>query len=56
MNFEIIPNGLSTYLGYEATVIDGIALAAPNVIDTSPIDTNNTVFFDAITFGVNLSF
>ena len=56
VNFEIIPNGLSTYLGYEATVIDGIALAAPNVIDTSPIDTNNTVFFDAITFGVNLSF
>ncbi len=57
VNFEIIPNGLSSYIGYEATVIDGIALSTENFLNTGPlIDTNNTVFFQAITFGINLSY
>lgn len=56
VHFEIIPDGLSSYIGYEATAIDGIALSAENIFNTGTIDTNNTVFFQAITFGVNLSY
>jgi len=59
LNFEILPNSLSTFIGYEATVIDGIALSQANVGNVAnifPIDTNNTVFFQAITFGANLSY
>lgn len=56
VHFEIIPNGLSSYVGYEATVIDGITLSAENIFNPGRLDTNNTVFFQAITFGVNLSY
>lgn len=58
VNVEIIPNCLSTYLGYEATVIDGIALSAANLdpANTIRIDTRNTVFFQAITFGATMNF
>ena len=56
LNFEIIPNSFSTFVGYEATVIDGIALSSANVANFVPIDTNNTVFFHAITFGAKLSY
>ena len=57
LNFEIIPNSFSTFVGYEATVIDGIALSSANVANAIlPIDTNNTVFFHAITFGAQLSY
>ena len=59
VNFQIVPNCLSTFIGYEASVIDGIALSAANVADqnfTSGIDTNNTLFFQAVTFGVNLTY
>ena len=56
LNFEIIPNSFATFVGYEATVIDGIALASANVANINPIDTNNTVFFHAITFGAKLSY
>ena len=56
LNFEIVPNSFSTFVGYEATVIDGIALASANVANIPPIDTNNTTFFHAITFGATLSY
>ena len=53
VNFRVIPNsGFTTFIGYEATAIDGIALAAANAAPLATgIDTNNTVFFQAITFG-----
>ena len=58
VNFQVLPNCFSTYIGYEATVIDGIALAAANVdpINTIRIDTKNTLFFQAITFGANFTY
>lgn len=56
VHFEILPNSLGTFLGYEATWIDGIALTSANVANVGGIDTNNTIFFQAVTFGVNLSY
>ncbi len=56
VNVELLQNCISTYLGYEATVIDGIALSSQNLTNLGRIDTNNTLFFQAITFGVNLSY
>ena len=57
VNFQVIPNCFTTFIGYEATVIDGIALAAANVAQpTTGIDTNNTVFFQAVTFGAKLTY
>ena len=56
VHFEILPNSLGTFVGYEATWIDGIALTSANIENVGGIDTNNTIFFQAVTFGVNLSF
>jgi len=58
VNFEIIPNVMSTFIGYEATVIDGIALSAANIdqANTIRIDTSNTLFFQAITFGATMTY
>ncbi len=49
---------VSTYVGYEATWIDGIALAPPAFLSdgTSGVDTANTLFFHAITFGLRMNF
>ena len=55
---DIVPNCVATYVGYEATWIDGIALApaqALTVGDTS-VQTANTPFFNAATFGVKLTY
>ena len=58
VNFQILPNCFTTFIGYEATAIDGIALSAANVnpATTIRIDTNNTVFFQAITFGAQFTY
>jgi phage tail protein X len=56
LHFEILPSCLASYVGYEATWIDGIALSSANVANPTGIDTANTVFFHAVTFGVNLSY
>ncbi len=54
---DFIPDAVSGYVGYEATWIDGIALApaqlvaAPGVVDTA-----NTLFYQAVTFGVQMQF
>lgn len=56
LHFEIIPNSLASFIGYEATWIDGIALSSANVSNFGSIDTGNTVFFQAVTFGLNLSY
>lgn len=46
--------GCSCFAGYEATWIDGIALAPPSFLttDTGEVETANTLFFHAITFGM----
>ena len=55
--FDLIPDTVSGYVGYEATWIDGIALA-PAQLTTLPgtVDTANTLFYQAINFGVRMKF
>ena len=45
--------GCSVFAGYEGTWIDGVALAPPSFLtqDTGEVETANTLFFHAITFG-----
>jgi len=55
---DLYGDAVSTYVGYEATWIDGVALAPPAFLSdgTSGVDTANTLFFHAITFGLRMSF
>lgn len=55
--FDVVPDSIAGYVGYEATWIDGIALA-PAQLTAAPltVDTANTVFFQAFTFGVKMQF
>ncbi|MFT5302846.1 MAG: hypothetical protein ACI87E_004030 [Mariniblastus sp.] len=54
---DIVPNAMSTYVGYEATWIDGLAVAPDQILNTSGgIETANTPFFHAVTFGLNFSY
>lgn len=56
--FDIVPNCVSCYGGYEATWIDGIALAPAQILTTTvppSIDTSNTMFFQAVTFGLRFT-
>ena len=45
--------GCSCYVGYEGTWIDGVALAPPSFFtpDSGEVETANTLFFHAVTFG-----
>lgn len=55
LSLDLLPNCVSGYVGYEATWIDGIALIPANVnLVGGTIDTNNTAFFEAVTFGVQI--
>lgn len=55
VSVDLIPNSVSSYVGYEATWIDGIAHSTANAISTGPgIDTTNTSFFHAVAFGVQI--
>ena len=57
VHFDLIPNCLSAYAGYEATWIDGIALAPANVGNLGPaVITQNTSFWHAITFGAHMNY
>ena len=55
---DLYEDSISTYVGYEATWIDGIALAPAAFLNdgTSGVDTANTLFFHAITFGLRMNF
>ena len=56
---DIVPNCCSAYFGYEATWIDGIALAPAQLLmptGTTGVETANTPFFQAVTFGLNFTF
>ena len=52
--FDIVPGCVSTHIGYEATWLDGIALAPTqfNTNTTGEVVTANTPFFQGITFGI----
>ena len=55
--FDIVPDSVAGYVGYEATWIDGIALAPAQLVNTSGgVDTANTLFYQAITFGMRMQF
>ena len=49
---DLAPN-MSVFAGYEGTWIDGVALAPPSFFtpDSGEVETANTLFFHAITFG-----
>ena len=55
--FDVVPDAVSCYVGYEATWIDGIALA-PAQLFAAPdtVDTANTLFFQAVNFGIRMKF
>jgi hypothetical protein len=56
--FELLPRHLHTYAGYEATWIDGVAVAPPQFLSTGtdPVVTANTIFWHAITFGLRFQY
>lgn len=62
VNYEVIPSCLTTYVGYDAMWIDGIALAPPQFLSTgvsaplSAVDTTNTPFIQSITVGAQLMY
>ena len=59
VNFEVIPGCLTTFVGYDAMWIDGIALAPAQFLTTGTntgVDTTNTPFFQSITAGLILTY
>lgn len=57
MYCDIVPTSAAVYVGYEATWIDGVALAPAQLLPTenSGVETANTPFFHAITFGFSFT-
>lgn len=58
VSYQIVPNVCSTFVGYEANWIDGIALAPTQALSVGEANvvTNNTVFWHAINFGFEFDF
>lgn len=58
MYADIVPNKCSTFVGYEATWIDGIALAPPQLLAApgAGVETANTPFFNAAVFGLQFGY
>ena len=55
--FDLVPDSVSGYVGYEATWIDGIALAPAQLFATpGSVDTSETLFYQAFTFGMRMKF
>ncbi len=55
---DLYEDSIAAYVGYEATWIDGIALA-PTAFLSDPaagVETANTLFFHAVTFGLRMNF
>lgn len=56
---EIIPSTLSAFVGYDAMIIDGVAIAPAQFLTTDPaigLETSNSPFFNSITFGVLMEY
>ena len=55
---DILPNTLSGYVGYEATWIDGLAVAPAQILSgtANGVDTANTIFFNAATIGLRMTY
>jgi len=55
VNFDIVPGTLSLYGGYEATWIDGVALApAQLATGLTSVQVSNTTFFHGAVFGASM--
>lgn len=57
--FEMVPRRVASWVGYEATWIDGVTIAPPQMLNTdvnAPVVTANTIFWHAITFGVKFGY
>ena len=55
--FDVVPDSVSCYVGYEATWIDGIALAPAQLLaPPDTVDTANTLFYQALNFGMRMKF
>jgi len=59
--WDFVPNAISGYAGYEATWIDGIALASTQVLrvasgESLAIHTSNTEFFHGVVFGLRVTY
>jgi len=56
--FTLIPNSIRSYAGYEATWVDGVAIAPAQFLGpgNGQIDTTNTIFWQAITFGLRFDY
>lgn len=55
--FDVVPDTVSGYVGYEATWIDGIALAPAQLFAAAgTVDTSNTLFYQGVTFGMRMKF
>ncbi len=61
LTWDFIPNSFSGYAGYEATWIDGMALASTQVLQAAggqslAIHTSNTEFFHGAVFGLRVTY
>lgn len=58
LHYQLIPNTCTTFVGYEATWIDGVALAPVQAITVgnTGVITSNTPFFHAVLFGINFEY
>jgi hypothetical protein len=61
LTWDFIPNSLSGYAGYEATWIDGMALASTQILrsaggQSAAIETDNTEFFQGLIFGLRMTY
>jgi len=54
---DIVPNSMAIFVGYEATWIDGVAIAPAQLLpsEMTGVETANTPFFQAVTFGFNFT-
>ena len=56
---EVVPNCISCFVGYEATWLDGVAVAPAQFLTVGgplTVQTNNTPFFHAVTFGFKFDY
>ena len=58
IHFQVIPDVVGGFVGYEATWIDGIALAPVQAFSTGQtgVITSTTPFFHAVIFGVHMDY
>ncbi len=56
--FDLVPRTISAYLGYEATIVDGVANAPSQqiTVDLTDIKTTNSIFWHSYNFGLKFTY